>query len=246
MANIDDNAKEPDGTPVVFPGVAEYEPLIYNNRNEDIDGIGVTFHHNPSAGGSGSETQVYAYGNLPDLNTSNEYVQERVLSLLKECIDAGIDGFRFDAAKHIETEQDPQFPSDFWDSTLEPAKDYYRSLTGGKELYVYGEILNGTQGRDLSCYTDHMRITDDGFLAQYKGVYAKKDPLVILNAKLKTDDATQLIAWVESHDEYVTTNTHYSDVRVARFWSVIAAKKGLGGLYLARPTAELTVGEIGS
>ncbi len=246
MANIDDNAKEPDGTPVVFPGVAEYEPLIYNNRNEDIDGIGVTFHHNPSAGGSGSETQVYAYGNLPDLNTSNEYVQERVLSLLKECIDAGIDGFRFDAAKHIETEQDPQFPSDFWDSTLEPAKDYYRSLTGGKELYVYGEILNGTQGRDLSCYTDHMRITDDGFTAQFKSAFAKKDPSLILNAALKVGDAEKLIAWVESHDEYVTSNTHYSDVRVAKYWSVIAAKKGLGGLYLARPTDELSVGQIGS
>ena len=62
MANIDDNAKEPDGTPVVFPGVAEYEPLIYNNRNEDIDGIGVTFHHNPSAGGSGSETVICGEG----------------------------------------------------------------------------------------------------------------------------------------------------------------------------------------
>ena len=245
MANIDDNAKESDGTPTVLPAVADYEPEIYNNRNEDIDGIGVTFHHNRNAAGSGAETQVYAYGNLPDLNTANAYVQERVLSLLKECIDVGIDGFRFDAAKHIETSQDPQYASDFWDNTLEEAKIYYRTRTG-KELYVYGEILNAPSGRDLSVYTDHMRVTDDGFTAQFKSAFANKDPERILNASYKGDDPTKLIAWVESHDEYVTANTHYSDVRVAKFWSVIAAKKGLGGLYLARPTDALTVGQIGS
>ena len=111
MANIDDDHVEEDGTPVVLPAVAEYEPLLYNNRNEDVDGIGLTFHHNRGARGSGAETQVYAYGNLPDLNTANPYVQERVLALLKECIDAGVDGFRFDAAKHVETERDPDYPS---------------------------------------------------------------------------------------------------------------------------------------
>jgi len=245
MANIDDDHVEEDGTPVVLPAVADYEPLLYNNRNEDVDGIGLTFHHNRNAAGSGAETQVYAYGNLPDLNTANPYVQERVRALLFECIDAGVDGFRFDAAKHVETERDPDFPSEFWNNTLEAAKDYYREKTG-KELYAYGEILNAPSGRDLSCYTDHMRVTDDGFTAQFKSVFAKKDPTLILNAILKGGDAENLIAWVESHDEYVTSNTHYSDVRVAKYWSVIAAKKGLGGLYLARPTAELAVGEIGS
>ena len=245
MANIDDNAKEADGTPTVLPAVAEYEPKIYNNRNEDVDGIGLTFHHNRTAKGSGAETQFYAYGNLPDLDTSNAYVQERVLALLLECIDAGVDGFRFDAAKHIETSQDADYPSDFWDNTLEKAKDYYRAATG-RELYVYGEILGEPSGRDLSCYTDHMRITDDGFTSQFKGAFASKDPSRILNASLKGGDASKLIAWVESHDEYVSSNTHYSDVRVAKFWSIIAAKKGLGGLYLARPTDELIVGQIGS
>ena len=220
-------------------------PRSIANRNEDTDGTGLTFHHNKNGAGSGSETQYYAYGNLPDLNTANPYVQERVLALLEECIDAGIDGFRFDAAKHIETASDPDYPSDFWENTLEQAKLYYRQKTG-RELYAYGEILNAPAGRSLELYTAHMRVTDDGYAAQMKNAFAKKDPTVIRNAALKTADAAQLIAWVESHDEYVTTNTHYSDVRVAKYWSVIAAKKGLGGLYLARPTEELTVGKIGS
>ena len=245
MATTDDEGKEADGTPTVSPAVFDYEPEIYLNRNEDADGTGVTFHHNRSAAGSGAETQYYAYGNLPDLNTSNPYVQQRVLALLTECIDAGIDGFRFDAAKHIETASDPDYPSDFWNRTLEEAKAYYQQKTG-KNLYVYGEILNAPNGRGLSNYTEYMRITDDGYAAQFKNAFAAKDPTKILNASLKTGEASQLIAWVESHDEYVTSNSHYSDVRVAKYWSVIAAKKDLGGLYLARPTEELTVGQIGS
>ncbi len=245
MATTDDEGKEPDGTPMVCPAVLDYEPRIYLNRNEDTDGTGLTFHHNRTAKGSGADTQYYAYGNLPDLDTSNPYVQERVLALLKECIDAGVDGFRFDAAKHIETASDPDYPSDFWENTLELAKEYYREKTG-EELYVYGEILNSPSGRSLSNYTAYMRITDDGFTAQMKTAFAAKDPSKILNAALKLDDASQLIAWVESHDEYVTASTHYSDVRVAKYWSVIAAKKDLGGLFLARPTEELTVGQIGS
>lgn len=245
MANAGDSAKEEDGTPMVDKSVEEYEPLLYRNRNEDIDGIGLTFHHNVNAKGTGSETQVYQWGNLPDLNTSNKYVQERVLSFFKECIDAGVDGFRFDAAKHVETGKDKDYASNFWVSTLEVAKDYYKEKTG-KNLYAYGEILASPLGRSLDVYTSHMLITDDGYVSQFKNIMAKKDPSLILNASLKVDDPKKLIAWVESHDEYISGTTHYTDLRIAKYWSVVAAKKGLGGLYLARPNDTLTVGEIGS
>ena len=244
MANDGDNAIEEDGTPRVYPGVGEYEPVLYNNRNEDTDGNGVTFHHNRNAAGTGSETQVYQWGNLPDLNTANPYVQSRVLSLLKECIDVGVDGFRFDAAKHVETGRDEDYPSDFWIKTLGEAKQYYKEKTG-KDLYAYGEILGYPLSRPLSYYTGMMIITDDSFVAQFKNCMAKKNPEMILNATLK-DNPENLIAWVESHDEYVTSSSHYSDQRVAKYWSVIAAKKGLGGLYLSRPVDGLIVGQEGS
>ncbi|MBQ3870701.1 MAG: hypothetical protein II777_09155 [Clostridia bacterium] len=245
LATTDDEGKEPDGTPTVSPLVEAYEPVLYNNRNADKDGNGVTFHHNKNASGSGSDTQYYAYGNLPDLNTSNPYVQGRVLSLLKECIDIGIDGFRFDAAKHIETSSDPDYPSSFWENTVGEAKKYCKEKNG-KDLYVYGEILGNPAGRNLSDYTGLMRITDDNFGTQLKNALTQKDPSAMAGAKLKTNDPKQLIAWVESHDEFVTASAHYSHIRVAKIWSVIAAKKDLGGLYLARPTDELTVGQIGS
>ncbi|WP_256866607.1 alpha-amylase family glycosyl hydrolase, partial [Streptococcus dysgalactiae] len=39
---------------------------------------------------------------LYDLNTQNKAVQEYLLNYLKQAVADGADGFRFDAAKHIE------------------------------------------------------------------------------------------------------------------------------------------------
>ena len=246
LANINDDELEADGTPKVAPSVESYEPVLYRNRNENVDGVnGITFHHNPRATGSGAETQVYPYGNLPDLNTENPYVQERVLSLLKECIDVGVDGFRFDAAKHIETEKDPDYSSNFWNNTLEVAKTYYHEKTN-KDLYAYGEILNTPIGRSFDVYTDHMKITEDGYVGTFKTALTKKDPQKIVDSDVSKSSADNLITWVESHDTYVTATSHYSDVAVAKFWGIISSRKDLGALYLGRPDENLTVGKVGS
>ena len=52
--------------------------------------------------------------NLWDFNTQNPNVQQLILNYLKECVAAGADGFRYDAAKHIELPEDgPSFANDF-------------------------------------------------------------------------------------------------------------------------------------
>ena len=38
---------------------------------------------------------------LPDLNTGSAYVQTQIKNYLTSLINMGVDGFRFDAAKHI-------------------------------------------------------------------------------------------------------------------------------------------------
>lgn len=40
---------------------------------------------------------------LPDWNTQSREVQQLHINFLNECISAGAKGFRFDAAKHMET-----------------------------------------------------------------------------------------------------------------------------------------------
>ena len=60
---------------------------------------------------------------LPDLKTEDARVQSAIYDYLKEMVDCGIDGFRFDAAKHIETPNDlAKYRSDFWKNTVTKVK----------------------------------------------------------------------------------------------------------------------------
>jgi alpha-amylase len=82
---------------------------------------------------------------MPDLNTADKRVQNMVLDFLKECVDCGADGFRFDAAKHIETPDDSaSIASDFWPTVINGIREY-----ADHELFIYGEILN-TPGDNFS------------------------------------------------------------------------------------------------
>ena len=240
LANIGDGELESDGTPKVSPEVNNYEPYIYEHRNDTSD---PTFHHNKNAQGSGAITQVYAYGDLPDLNTANARVQERCLSLLKECIDVGVDGFRFDAAKHIETPNDPQYASDFWPNVLVPAKEYYHTKTN-QDLLAYGEVLNDVDGgRKLSDYTQYMKVTDNSYITEIASASVGGNASKAANAQYaKKTDPSNLVTWVESHDTYVEASTHPSNKKTARQYAVIASRKGSVGMYLARPSNTFEVG----
>lgn len=242
MANISDDDKESDGTPKVFPGVEEYEPYIYQHRNDAND---PTFHHNPNATGSGAITQTYPYGGLPDLNTENEYVQERSLDLLKECIDVGIDGFRFDAAKHIETPDDPEYASNFWPHVLNPAKEYYHTLTN-KDLFLYGEILGNVDGgRSIDIYTKLMKVLEDSYgtaLRSNINGYAKA---ALANYGKKTEP-NNLITLMETHDTFEHEKSHIDDLKTMRGYAIAATRQSTKGLFFARTDDAATVGKIGS
>ena len=238
LANISDNDLESDGTPKVSPQVEAYEPEIYADRNDPTN---PTFHHNKQ---SGTITQYYPYGALPDLNTANALVQSRALDLLKECIDVGIDGFRFDAAKHIETPNDAKYPSDFWPNTLGAAKTYYFNKTG-KELFAYGEILNEVgDNRPLSNYTQFMAVTDNSFGgAIYDGLAG--DAKRATGNYHKQTDADNLVTWIESHDTYADSKTHFANDKILMGYAMIATRKDARSLYLSRPDGNLTIGTVG-
>ena len=107
----------------------------------------------------------YCMDGVPDLNTGNQQVQEAAIKFLKECIDCGADGFRFDGAKHIETPADSS-GSQFWPNVLNTTTSYAQS-TKGITPYYYGEVLDQTTGSDdkgngqniVNSYTSYMSIT---------------------------------------------------------------------------------------
>ena len=170
---------------------------------------------------------------MPDLNTANERVQMYIRDYLIELIDCGVDGFRFDAAKHIETpDDDPAFASDFWPNVLNPAYDHYKAVTG-ENLYVYGEILN-TVGDNFSInsYTKYMSVTDNS-AGNHLFEAIRNSNAGNLNLNYPAEKS---VIWAESHDTYMNESSRYgSDMSVLRTWAIVANKDNAAKLFFVRP-----------
>ena len=179
------------------------------------------------------EVTQYCMAGLPDLNTSNPKVQNYVLNFLKECIDAGADGFRFDAAKHIETPDDGDLASDFWPNVINGAEEYAET-SRGIDLYCYGELLDNPGGSlSASAYTKYMSITDNSWS---NGVLASVTSGGTVYPSYHKGEADELVLWAESHDTYADgTTMDVSEVDVNKAWAIVAARADAMGLYLARP-----------
>jgi alpha-amylase len=186
-----------------------------------------------------------ATSNLPDLDTSKPVVQNAILNYFKECIDIGIDGFRIDAAKHIETPDDiSPLNSSFWDVVVGGANTYAKE-TQNKDMFYYGEILNSCGvGRPYSSYLKYFEITDS---STYYGLFnavgystsgsASGNPSSYQGGYSNGMDASNAITWSESHDIYmdaVAANSIQSTNVINKRWALAAARDNTT-MYFARP-----------
>ena len=180
------------------------------------------------------EVTQYCMAGLPDLNTANPKVQQFVLNYLKECIDAGADGFRFDAVKHIETPDDGDLASDFWPTVIDGAEDYAES-SRGIDLYCYGELLDSPGGSlSHNAYTEYMSITDNGWSNNVLANVIGKGSA--LSPSYYKGEAEDLVLWAESHDTFADGSTaDASEESINKAWALIAARADAMSLYLARP-----------
>ena len=175
---------------------------------------------------------------LPDLNPGSDKVQNYVLSFLKECIDAGADGFRFDAAKHIETPDDGRdnCASDFWPTVINGATSY-ASSSRGIDLYCYGELLDNPGGNlGIGSYTKYMRVTDNSWGNTVRNnVVGSKNAGAFSYGYHKDAPASKLVLWAESHDTYIDGSSYASTQEINKTWALAAARSDAMSLYLARP-----------
>ena len=230
--------------------VKTYEPTFYNNRS--------SYFHSYRGDANDGSVQAVVQGHVsacPDVNTGNSAVQSAVLNLLKECIDCGVDGFRFDAAKHIETSNDGSYASSFWNNTLGQAKSYYSQKNGGKSLFAYGEVLNTPgSGRSYGGYTSMMRVTDnktgDSILNAVNSRNASGAASSSYNGGLS---ASNVVLWAESHDTFegnagsggMTNTSGVPDANVIKAWALVASRLNAPALFFARP-GEALMGQVSS
>lgn len=176
---------------------------------------------------------------MPDLNSENATVQSKVKSYIEELKGVGVDGIRWDAAKHISL---PSEDCSFWSTVTN---------TG---LYNYGEILEGPANPDdqgnysneikgwMKEYTDYMSVTDNGYGSRLLGNFR--------DGNVPADDGfwsnmgvspSKMVYWAESHDTYSNnTNeggwTKYIDVNaVDRAYAIAASRADATALYFSRP-----------
>ncbi|MBR4658054.1 MAG: starch-binding protein [Clostridia bacterium] len=168
---------------------------------------------------------------MPDLNTSHGFIQNKVLGLLKDCVDCGVDGFRFDAAKHIELPTDPGCASDFWPTVIDGVRDY-----AGEELFIYGEILGGA-GTDIADYTQYMAVTDNETGNSARSNAVSGNAAGLANYYYYKGAAPEYcVLWAESHDTYLDHSTDgISDEDLIKTWAIVGARADSTSLYFARP-----------
>ena len=203
----------------------EIPDYIRNNSN---------YWHSSSIGKANDSSRYQmTQGNIgmPDLNTGNTEIQNMVIKFLNDAQDLGADGFRFDAAKHIELPTDGNIASDFWPRVIDAIK------SKDSNSFVYGEIL-GTAGTSIENYTKYIKVTDCGMGYDVrKAIY---DTNVSLAQNYTIDKPSNAITWVESHDTYANDEhetTNMTDEQIKLGWGLIGARNKSVPLFFVRPTS---------
>ncbi len=232
----------------VNPRAAEFEPELLAAKAFHSPWVDMTYKENYWDGWSDYDIEEdltqHCTSGLPDLATETQLVQDTIYDYFVELVEAGADGFRFDAAKHIETIHDTYFASDFWQDTLLKLRENYPN----KECYAYGEILNKCgDGRPFHEYTELMDVTDSSSYWGIKDAVQKNgnggNPIPYYQSEADGCDPTtvnftkeNVIQWNESHDTYIDGGTSSLTVQQRnKIWALTAARQEITGVYFARP-----------
>ena len=216
-----------------------FEPEILAAKAFHSPWVNMTYKENYWDGWSDYDIEEdltqHCTSGLPDLATETQLVQDVIYEYFVELVEAGADGFRFDAAKHIETVHDTYFASDFWEDTLQKLRKNYPDV----ECYAYGEILNKCgDGRAFSEYTELMDVTDSSSYWGIKDAVCSNGNSGNSIPYYPNSNFTKenVIQWNESHDTYIDGGTSSLTVEQRnKIWAVTAARQTITGVYFARP-----------
>ncbi|NTL51722.1 starch-binding protein [Enterococcus faecium] len=223
------------GIKIIVDAVLNHTTSDYNAISSEVKSIPKWTHGNTLIENWGSRWDVTQNSLLQlwEWNTQNPEVQQYLLKFLKNAVADGADGFRYDAAKHIELpgEYPSEFGSNFWNVIL----------NNGSE-FQYGEVLQDNISRDAD-YANLMSIT----ASQYG--HSIRDMLRNRNANAGNlgnyqagVDPSKLVLWVESHDTYANGKTDsesesawMSDEDLKLGWAMITARAKGTPLFFSRP-----------
>ena len=183
-------------------------------------------------------TQCHLLG-LWDLNTQNQAVADRMQKFLKTAVADGVDGFRYDAAKHVE------LPTEVFDNKQ---SNYWNTILKNGSQFQYGEVLQGDSGLDYKAYANMFRDNSSDGGGNTASNYGKTiraavgsnnlDVKMVKNIDTGGASEDQLVTWVESHDNYANgdkESTGLTDYQIMMGWAVVGSRRAGAPLYFNRP-----------
>ncbi len=181
------------------------------------------------------QTSTDLNSQLPDIDTSNKDYQNYLINYLNSLADCGVDGFRFDAAKHIETPDDTNCASDFWPTITSAI------LKKNPDAYIYGEVLGINKNLlSITAYTKYIDVTDYAYGDTVRAALSSKKASALSDYGYVGSADEDNVLWLESHDTFTTnpaTSGSSNNLTIAQQivgWAVVGARKDAPALYLIR------------
>ena len=223
------------GIKIIVDAVLNHTTSDYSKVSSEIKSINNWTHGADRISNWNSREEVTQKSllGLWELNTQNPEVQQYLLKFLKNAVSDGADGFRYDAAKHIELpgEYPNQYGSNFWNVIL----------NNGSE-FQYGEVLQDNISRDAD-YANLMSITASQYGHSIREILRNRNANAGNLGNYRAGvDPSKLVLWVESHDTYANGNTDsesesawMSDEDLKLGWAMITARTKGTPLFFSRP-----------
>ncbi|WP_297421603.1 carbohydrate-binding protein [Clostridium sp.] len=173
---------------------------------------------------------------MPDLNTQNSEVQNKAITFLNQCVTDGADGFRFDAAKHIETniglDAGKSWAGNYWTNVL-------GNLNNKSNLFIYGEILQDGTVDNVSAYETFMNVTASNFGYGLRSAITSNN-LSSIGTTYSGIDSNKAVDFVETHDTYEDgTSKGLTDTQRKLGWAIAAGRANATPLFFDRPTSSI-------
>lgn len=230
-------------------GVKVIVDVVANHTNGNLNYVAdfwknTDLYHNYGGVSNWNDRYQVTHGEIgmKDLKTEDSRVQQKIHAYVESLKGCGVDGIRWDAAKHIGL---PSEGDSFWQNVPD------------QSMYNYGEILDGTGGNDsqlLPEYQKYISITDNG----YGNGFASSFSSGIVNSSIgnfnqKGAATAKLVYWGESHDTYANdggSSKYMSQNNIDRAYAVVAGNNGATALYFSRPSStdknSMKLGQKGS
>ncbi len=218
-------------------GVKVIVDVVANHTNGNLTYVAdrlknTSLYHDYTGGIDYSNRWQVTHGKIGmyDLKTEDSNVQSIIKTYIAELKACGVDGIRWDAAKHIGL---PSEGDDFWKNVPDAS------------MYNYGEILDspytGDDGTLLKEYAKYISFTDNGYGDGLAYSFNSGNvPSSIGNYNQKGVADNKLVYWGESHDTYSNdggSTKNISQNNIDKAYAIAAGNNSATSLYFSRPSA---------